>query len=253
MKSKSCKNTLRPRFICCLRHGLENRQIMPKRPPKIEIEKCHTDLLLQLNQAVTKNCPDFLGTALALQAAEKGPIAVLLSSSEGSCSEGFQGDARFFVACWLLRMTVSMSFSATSFLGLRIILSTLDHKLPISRAGKCIRWRRKRLIGGIGGFEPEYETNLAAGWTGSVGPSLRPPFAALGLKIILSTLDHKLPILPPGECVHWRHKRLPLMGTIGGFRYDDERNEGWHTSAALPIAIPLPKTLNSRHTAASSV
>ncbi len=50
----------------------------------------------------------------AKQAAEKGPRAVILSSSEGSCSERFQGDARFFVACWLLRMTVSMSFSAAS-------------------------------------------------------------------------------------------------------------------------------------------
>jgi hypothetical protein len=37
---------------------------MPKRPQKIEIEKYHTDLLLRFDQAVTKNDPNFLGTAL---------------------------------------------------------------------------------------------------------------------------------------------------------------------------------------------
>ena len=40
-----------------------------------------------------------------------GP-AVIQSSSEGSRCAHFQGNARFFVACWLLRMTVSTSFSA---------------------------------------------------------------------------------------------------------------------------------------------
>jgi hypothetical protein len=39
---------------------------MPKRPQKIEIEKYHTDLLLRFDQAVTKNDPNFLGTALIL-------------------------------------------------------------------------------------------------------------------------------------------------------------------------------------------
>jgi hypothetical protein len=38
------------------------------------------------------------GKGGALQAAEKGFNAVILSSREGSCSERFQGDARFFVA-----------------------------------------------------------------------------------------------------------------------------------------------------------
>jgi hypothetical protein len=37
---------------------------------------------------------------------------VILSSSEGSCPERFQGNARFFVACWLLRMTILRSFFA---------------------------------------------------------------------------------------------------------------------------------------------
>jgi hypothetical protein len=40
---------------------------MPKRPQKIEIEKYHTDLLLRFDQAVTKNDPNFLGTALIQQ------------------------------------------------------------------------------------------------------------------------------------------------------------------------------------------
>jgi hypothetical protein len=42
----------------------------------------------------------------ALEAAEKRPNAVILSSGEGSRSDCFHGNARFFVACWLLRMTV---------------------------------------------------------------------------------------------------------------------------------------------------
>jgi len=46
-----------------------------------------------------------------LQAAGKPVQAVILSSSEGSAFE-FSGTYRFFVACWLLRMTFSMSFSA---------------------------------------------------------------------------------------------------------------------------------------------
>jgi len=37
----------------------------PKEKQKIEIEKTHGDPLLSFNQAVTVDCPDFLGTALA--------------------------------------------------------------------------------------------------------------------------------------------------------------------------------------------
>jgi hypothetical protein len=44
------------------------------------------------------------------QAAEKLVQAVILSSSEGSGFE-FSSDYRFFVACWLLRMTVLGRFS----------------------------------------------------------------------------------------------------------------------------------------------
>jgi len=47
----------------------------------------------------------------AKQAAEKLVQAVILSSSEGSGFE-FSSDYRFFVACWLLRMTVLGRFSA---------------------------------------------------------------------------------------------------------------------------------------------
>jgi hypothetical protein len=47
----------------------------------------------------------------ASQAAEKLAQAVILSSSEGSGFE-FSGNYRFFVACWLLRMTVLGRFSA---------------------------------------------------------------------------------------------------------------------------------------------
>jgi hypothetical protein len=46
-----------------------------------------------------------------LQAAEKLVQAVILSGSEGSGFE-FSSDYRFFVACWLLRMTVLGRFSA---------------------------------------------------------------------------------------------------------------------------------------------
>ena len=42
----------------------------------------------------------------------KNPNAAILSSSDGSRSACFQGNARFFVACWLLRMTVQLGFSA---------------------------------------------------------------------------------------------------------------------------------------------
>jgi hypothetical protein len=44
------------------------------------------------------------------QAAGKLVQAVILSSSEGSGFE-FSSDYRFFVACWLLRMTVLERFS----------------------------------------------------------------------------------------------------------------------------------------------
>jgi len=37
----------------------------PNEKQKIEIEKLHRDPLPQLNQAVTANCSDFLGTALS--------------------------------------------------------------------------------------------------------------------------------------------------------------------------------------------
>ena len=47
----------------------------------------------------------------ALQAAEKRINVVILSSSEGSAFE-FSSNYRFFVACWLLRMTARTSFSA---------------------------------------------------------------------------------------------------------------------------------------------
>ena len=47
----------------------------------------------------------------AKHAAEKLVQAVILSSSEGSGFE-FSNDYRFFVACWLLRMTVLGRFSA---------------------------------------------------------------------------------------------------------------------------------------------
>jgi hypothetical protein len=50
------------------------------------------------------------GTCRAKQAAEKRSNAVILSSSEGSRSERFHGNARFFVACWLLRMTAQLVF-----------------------------------------------------------------------------------------------------------------------------------------------
>ena len=38
--------------------------MVPKERQKIEIEKTHTDSLLSLNQTVTANYSDFLGTAL---------------------------------------------------------------------------------------------------------------------------------------------------------------------------------------------
>jgi hypothetical protein len=47
----------------------------------------------------------------AEEAAEKRTQPVILSSSEGSVFE-FSSNYRFFVACWLLRMTVPTSFSA---------------------------------------------------------------------------------------------------------------------------------------------
>jgi hypothetical protein len=58
--------------------------------------------------------PDFLPQLWkggALQAAEKLVQAVILSRSEGSGFE-FSSDYRFFVTCWLLRMTVLGRFSA---------------------------------------------------------------------------------------------------------------------------------------------
>ena len=51
------------------------------------------------------------GTRRAGALAEKPVQAVILSSSEGSAFE-FSSTYRFFVACWLLRMTVPASFSA---------------------------------------------------------------------------------------------------------------------------------------------
>jgi hypothetical protein len=48
---------------------------MPKRPPKIEIEKCHLDLLLLVSQTVTIQFPKFLGIVLTLTESGKGAIA----------------------------------------------------------------------------------------------------------------------------------------------------------------------------------
>jgi hypothetical protein len=61
-----------------------------------------------------KPSPDFsqrIGKGGALQTPEKLVQAVILSSSEGSGFE-FSSDYRFFVAGWLLRMTVPMGFFA---------------------------------------------------------------------------------------------------------------------------------------------
>jgi hypothetical protein len=65
----------------------------------------------------SRNSPQLVrqgGKFEAKEAAEKLPNTVILSSSEGSRSECFQDNARFFVACGLLGMTVHLSFSAAS-------------------------------------------------------------------------------------------------------------------------------------------
>jgi hypothetical protein len=46
----------------------------------------------------------------AKEPAGKRSNAVILSSSEGSRSAFRQGSARFFVSCWLLRMTIQLGF-----------------------------------------------------------------------------------------------------------------------------------------------
>jgi len=54
-----------------------------------------------------------------------------LSSSEGSRSECFQSNARFFVACWLLRMTVPMSFSSACWMLLAARATGREAKMKI--------------------------------------------------------------------------------------------------------------------------
>jgi hypothetical protein len=78
----------------------------------------------------------FVTQSRALEAAEKRRNAVILSSSEGSRSARFQGNARFFVACWLLRMTVQLDFSA-AFLARHLPPSRLNRdKLPAGLRSK---------------------------------------------------------------------------------------------------------------------
>jgi hypothetical protein len=50
----------------------------PKGAQEIEIEKTHGDPLPLLNQAVTKNYPDFLGTALWLNITLPGVWSLLV-------------------------------------------------------------------------------------------------------------------------------------------------------------------------------
>src|SRR5205823_4348351 len=52
----------------------------PKEKQKIEIEKTHGDPLLSFNQAVTVDCPDFLGTALIFRLMN---MRILRRSKEG--------------------------------------------------------------------------------------------------------------------------------------------------------------------------